>query len=197
MTPTAHRAPSPINTAALPAEAVGYLRAQDLPDLPMPDVLKDRLREAAPGCYADHLPVAPLYQLKRHVDACIARHGHGNLMDQAAFGIDGHGTGSWAFHYYLVSRRVAVLTQCRWGGAYDDPVVQRARLEGILGMTEFLMEQAEASPALQNNPGRALLVMMSDFHPSGWTWLGPDGAEGWQWDGDFSLLLAADALQRA
>src|SRR5213593_2695569 len=49
-------------------------------------------------------------------------------MPNGIVGFDGHGTNSWAAHYDLIVKSLALFLQLPWGAAYTDPEPGRAEI---------------------------------------------------------------------
>ena len=140
-----------------------------LPFPPLPESFAGRLqpfgadvfttRELAHGPYAMGVLVAEVLD-------------GGPTPEYAVIGFDGHGIQSWAVHYILVQRGLALFLQFAWGGAQlDRDVARRTVTEGfsfartLQGAIERALDQGRV-PADDR-----LLVNISSFGGSGWGWV--------------------------
>lgn len=88
-------------------------------------------------------------------------------------GFDGHGTNSWAVHFYLVGTGIALFVKLPWGGAYMDPEPARAHIAEIFDWAAALLSRLQrAESAGHIPPGLRLQVAASQFDHAGWRWLG-------------------------
>ena len=93
------------------------------------------------------------------------------VPEYATIGFDGHGIQSWAAHYILVQRGLALFLQFAWGGAQlDRDAARRTVTEGfsfagaLQGAMEWALDQGRV-PADDR-----LVVNISSFGGSGWGW---------------------------
>ena len=142
---------------------------EGLPFPPVPDHLAARLEADGEAVFTTRdLEWGP-YNIEIFVQEMV----EGNHPDEyAVLGFDGHGTNSWATHYFLVQPGLALFLQLPWGGAYDDPDEARRLI------SQAFEWAAAIQAAVQRNlpdgaipAGWRLLVVRSDFTQSGWAWL--------------------------
>jgi hypothetical protein len=76
------------------------------------------------------------------------------------------------YHYYLVTRRLALFIQIGWGNVFDDEEIARGRIEGTFGFVESLLEDIEVAEKAGKLPaGQRLAIVDSDFGDSRWAWV--------------------------
>jgi hypothetical protein len=101
------------------------------------------------------------------------------LAEYALVGFDGHGTNSWAAHYFLVSGPLALFIQLPWGGAYGDAVEDRAEIVKMFAWASSLQALIAQAAAQERIPtGWRLMVVATHFGDSGWRWLKPGQVPG-------------------
>lgn len=94
------------------------------------------------------------------------------LSAYAIVGFDGHGTNSWAAHYYLVNDGLALFIQLPWGGAYLDPEPAREEIADLFDWAALLQSKMALASGRQLVPkNRRLEVAASRFSHAGWRWL--------------------------
>ena len=92
----------------------------------------------------------------------------------AIVGIDGHGTNSWAWHFYVVLGPVAALVQPGRGLAYRNAELSTTvTIEHLDRMSRVQEAVREAADAGRIAPDERLLYVDSDFHGSCGAWLHP------------------------
>jgi hypothetical protein len=114
-----------------------------------------------------------MYALSPFVEEALS----GGCEDYVAVGHAGHGINSYAIHYFLLYRQVALFSQTPWGGAYmgareSEEVRQRfADYEGLIAAIEELPEGAIG-------PGRCLLAFDVPWSGQQWCrWMAQPSAE--------------------
>ncbi len=156
---------------------------QPLPFPPVPESLAEKMqpfneyifstRELEFGPYAAEVFVAEVRDGKP-------------VDDYAVVGFDGHGSNSWAAHYFCVNGSLALFIQLEWGGAYTNEAEARASIETAFrfaGSLQGAMERATAQGKIA--AGTRLVVSHSDFANSGWGWVEAGATESqWHEDGD-------------
>lgn len=156
------------HTAASPAGA--SFAAEGLPFPPVPARLACALQAQGRGWYATRAMAATPYDLEHFL---VEASSQPDLPEYAVVGFDGHGINSWAVHYYLVVKSLALFIQLPWGGAYTQPETAR---EDIAAMTDWaakLQSRLEQADALHRIPeGMRLEVVASRFGRAGWRWVG-------------------------
>ncbi|WP_159914163.1 hypothetical protein [Pantoea sp. 18069] len=161
-----------MNTDLHHAEA--FLRTEGLSLPALPAELAEQLRERAPGIYSTRELAASPYTLEVHVGELLRC---ASPADYAVLAIDGHGSQSWAFHYYLVSGPLALFVQLPWGGAYTDVATARAEIERVLAWARPLPQRlAELKRQGRLAPEQKLLVVLTRFSEPRWAWVQPPEA---------------------
>ena len=80
----------------------------------IPDPLAEQLAKRSEWCFATReLDLWP-YEFESYVKEAAAA----SLADYAVVAHAGHGSNSWAIHYYLVHGSVRLFLQLGWGGVY-------------------------------------------------------------------------------
>jgi len=152
--------------AATPAQAL--FAAEGLPFPPVPGHLASALSEQGRGWYATRPMRSSPYDLEHFLAEVETQP---DVPDYAVVGFDGHGTNSWAVHYYLVGKSVALFIQLPWGGAYTDPEPARADIADMVEWAAKLQAGLQQAEALHRIPeGRRLVVVASRFGRAGWCW---------------------------
>lgn len=91
------------------------------------------------------------------------------VEDYLLFGHAGHGINSYAMHYYLVRRSLAVFLQISWGGAYTDKEQATQELASYFAQTEDIIRAVEKQGQQKRfQPNERLIVVVSDFSGSRW-----------------------------
>lgn len=164
---------------------------EQLPFPPLPDPLAARLQATRDVIFATRELDCGPYHLQRFTAEML------NGLppdDYAILGFDGHGTNSWAVHYFLVQPGIALFMQWPWGGAYDNPDEGRAIITKIFQWAEAVqraVERGRRGGQLSN--GWRLAVVHSALSPCGWGWV-PDASPG---QDAITWHNTADALNEA
>ena len=149
--------------------AQALLSAEGLSFPTLPGALAGQLRERAPGIYSTRELVASPYALEVHVGELLHS---ANWGDSAVVAIDGHGSQSWAFHYYLISGPLALFVQLPWAGAFSDMNADRAEIERVLDWARPLPQRlTELEKQGRLAPGQKLLVVLTRFSRARWAWV--------------------------
>lgn len=167
--------------------------AEALPFPFVPPGLADALRERTPAIFSSHALDAPPYVLDVHLADWLSGAAD---FDHAVVAMDGHGTNSWAMHYYLVHGPLALFVQLPWGGAYVDEDAARARIRRVLEWAAPLPARLAAlRDAGRLAAGRRLLVVVSRFTRAGWAWVDAPGAspDALDWHPAHQMLAQIDA----
>jgi len=125
-----------------------------------------------------------------NLDWFVQEAAEGRAEDYVLFGHAGHGSNSWAIHFYTVLRPLALFVQIGYGGAYMDRDLSVARLETSFAQAGELIAAAQAGKI---DPSPRLLVVASDLTGGRWAWQSPGdpGSAGLAW------LPSADVLGEA
>jgi hypothetical protein len=149
--------------------AQALFESERLPFPPVPEHLAVSLRQKASGWFATRPMQASPYYLDQFLAEVEAQP---DMPDYAIVGFDGHGTNSWAMHYYLFSKAIALFIQLPWGGAYLEPEPARADIVAMLEWSANLQSRLHQADALHRIPdGWRLEVAASRFGHAGWRWI--------------------------
>lgn len=165
----------PAGDGNLPA-AQDLFAQEKLPFPPVPAALAAALQQQGRGWFATRPVAATPYQFE-HFLAEVEQ--AGAETDYAVVGFDGHGTNSWAVHFYLVVEGLALFVQLPWGGIYLEPEPARADVAAMFDWAAALQGRVrQAVSAGKIPPGLRLEVAASRFAHAGWRWLaaGPDAS---------------------
>lgn len=147
-----------------------------LPFPPVPALLAASLQPQGPGWFATRPVDSSPYDLDHFLAELETPPGP---PDYAVVGFDGHGSNSWAAHFYLVGQRIALFIQLPWGGAYLEPEQARANIADLFDWAEALQSRLQLAEAARKIPdGTRLQVVATQFGRAGWRWLeaGQDAA---------------------
>lgn len=164
--------PLAAETPSMPTDlqrAQTLFETEALPFPLLPPELAAALRERTPAIFSSHALEAPPYVLDVHLGDWLSGSA---AFDHAVVAMDGHGTNSWAMHYYLVHGPLALFVQLPWGGAYVDEEAARAQIRRVLDWAAPLPARLAAlQTAGRLDPGQKLLAVVSRFTRSGWAWV--------------------------
>ena len=153
-------------------EAAQALFAEaSLPFPPLPDDFASQLQPFGDRVFSTRELESGPYAMNALVEEAVQGSG---VADYALLGLDGYGVSSWAMHYVLVRRSIALFLQFPWGGAYSNAEAQRQAVTNGLAFAEALqraMERAAAQGRIAD--GERLVVKVSGFTGSGWGWFKP------------------------
>ena len=147
----------------LSVAVVHYFDRLGLPIPPIPEALQNSRAWQTPSVVGSCLPPDDLYDLGSYL-----RHAADPGQDRyLLIGHTGHGTHSYALHYYLVLDTLAVFLQIGCGGAYRDTNTDKRRLGERFDRLRRLFDVAShsRSPA----PVQRLIVFDSDYAGQGLT----------------------------
>lgn len=171
---------------ATPAQAL--FAAEGLPFPPVPVHLAPSLSEQGQGWYATRPLQSTPYDLEHFLAEVETQP---DVPDYAVVGFDGYGTNSWAVHYYLVGKSVALFIQLPWGGAYTDPEPARADIAGMVEWADKLQSRLQQAEALHRIPdGMRLVVVASRFGRAGWRWIRAGRAAETPWNPPAGMMSA-------
>lgn len=158
----------PGNVSASPT-AQALFEREHLPFPPVPAQLAASLRQQGPGWFATRPLTSTPYDFDPFLAEVQAQPG---LPDYAVVGFDGHGINSWAVHFYLVGKGIALFIQLPWGGAYLEPEPARAEIAELFEWAETLLSRLRLAESAGKIPdGMRLQVAASRFGHAGWRWL--------------------------
>jgi hypothetical protein len=161
---------------------------QDLPFPPLPEAFQHRLVPFNEWVFASReLEYGP-YAADVYAHEVLSGEA---VEDYALLGFDGHGINSWAVHYFLVQGALGLFVQAAWGGAYLDENAARETIQNAFEFAETLTHAMELAASQDLVPaGRRLVVLSSDFRPSGWGWSQSGQSDGvWHDDADMFQQL--------
>ena len=161
-------------------QAQTQFAGEGLPFPPIPSELAPRLQRLGPWTFGTRPDAPSLYDLA----AYVAELELGPVADYVMAGHAGHGTNSWALHYYLVRGPLALLLQTAWGGIYTDNDAAARLMADRFAQAQALITGSAATQAAGRLalPAR-LAVVVSDFYGSRWAVLpapGPAASAAWQ-----------------
>jgi hypothetical protein len=165
----------PGNDSASPTAQTMFERER-LPFPPVPAQLAASLQQQGPAWFATRPLTSTPYDFEHFFAEVEAQPG---LPDYAVVGFDGHGTNSWAVHFYLVGNGIALFMQLPWGGAYLEPEPARAEITALFEWAKTLLSRLRLAESARKIPdGKRLQVAASRFSHAGWRWLdaGQDAA---------------------
>jgi hypothetical protein len=132
-----------------------------LPLPPLPSDLASSLRVLGPSLLGTRQGTPSPYGIDWFLDDLAA-----GPPDYLLLGHAGHGVNSWAMHYYLVSRTLALFLQLPWGGAYTDAEPATAAVATAFAGAERLILHPGRLGRLA--PGQRLVVIDSAFAEPRW-----------------------------
>jgi len=156
----------------------------------VPASLAAEFHRRSPWAFATDDDLPPPYALGEHLRTVLA----GPVDDSALLAHAGHGVSSWAVHWYLCLHPVAIFVQSQWGNADASPEEDADQRATMAHRFEAAGSLARAAAGAQVGDAR-LVVVASDFHPSGWGVLKP-GVE-FRWTDDGDPFAAAEAWLRS
>jgi hypothetical protein len=108
----------------------------------------------------------------------------------AVVGADGHGTNSWALHYYVVEGPLALFIQLPWGGAYGDAEADRTAIATAFRWARGMQSGVRQARDDGKIPaGWRLLAVLSGFEASGWGWVPAPAGSNQIWHADGNVVL--------
>lgn len=106
-----------------------------------------------------------LYEIRQYVLE-VAKEPVANYL---LLGHAGHGTQSWAMHYYLVRGPLALFLQIAWGGGYTDENKAVQEMSIRFTQAEELIQAVEVAHSKGSfQPDERLIVQVSEFYDSFW-----------------------------
>jgi hypothetical protein len=150
------------------AEIEQLYRADGLTVPYIPAEMLPKLEKLSPAIFGTRRDTPPPYALHLFAIEVATK----PTEDYLIFGHDGHGTNSWAIHYYLVRGPLALFLQISWGGAYGDKGGDTGRVNRKLAQAAELAHAVEAAQEQGKfKPGQRLFVADSDFYGQRWGFL--------------------------
>lgn len=150
---------------------------EGLPFPPVPTALASALQVQGRAWFATRPVASSPYDFHHFLDEVETQP---DVADYAVVGFDGHGTNSWAVHFYLVGQGLALFIKLPWGGAYLEPEPARAHITEMFDWAAALLSHLQrAESAGKIPPGMRLHVAASRFDHAGWRWVaaGQNAAE--------------------
>jgi hypothetical protein len=177
---------SPEGSAASAAQSL--FEKENLPFPPVPAHLAASLQQVQPAMFATRSLPSTLYDLRYYLGEVAEQP---DLPDYAALGFDGHGTNSWAAHYYVITGKLALFFQLPWGGVYLDPDPARAEITELFRRAAALQDKMRQVDQAGKIPaGLRLQVSASPFSHSGWRWVDiAKGTEAVAWNDARGMTL--------
>ena len=121
---------------------------------PVPDSLAARFEQRDQWLFSSRdLGDQWIYAVEPFVDEALS----GGCEDYIAVGHAGHGINSYAIHYYLVYRQVALFSKLPWGGVYMG-AREAEEVQHRFSDYARLIRAIDALPKGTIGPGRRLLV---------------------------------------
>lgn len=144
------------------------LDEQGLPMPEIPKALLENLKQSSDFIFStrDNKTPSP-YDLMYFVNELQNK----EIKDYIVVGIAGHGTSSWALHFYLVEGSIAFFLQSRWGDAIYDSETTRDKIIGGFEVMKFfysVINEAKKSGKLAKD--KQLVIIESDFLGRKWAW---------------------------
>jgi hypothetical protein len=131
----------------------------------IPEESGDGLAQLSEWVFATRTDAPGPYDIDWFVTEACTRSELGYLL----IGQDGHGINSYAMHYYLVLRPLALFVQSGWGGVYMDPAESARDIESRFRLARRLVDAAHvAATAGRFGPHERLIVVESDFFGGRW-----------------------------
>ncbi|QLY29675.1 hypothetical protein H0264_31270 [Nocardia huaxiensis] len=130
---------------------------------PIPECFMPSLRRVSNWAYAtrDISPIG-MYMFDEYHDEVVEGQG-----DYVAVCHAGHGSNSYAITYHLVLGSLALYAQAGFGGIYEDPVVDAAKVRRMFNACAFLADAAAAEPRC---PNYRLIALYSNFRGVRYRW---------------------------
>lgn len=115
--------------------------------------------------YGTRSKIPWLYEIRQYVQEVSTT----PVDDYLLLGHAGHGTQSWAMHYYLVRGPLALFLQIAWGGAYTDEDKAVQEMSARFTQAEELIQAVKVACSNGNfKPDERLIIKASDFYGSSW-----------------------------
>lgn len=140
----------------------------ELPAPPLPAGFAQTMRVLGPGVVGTREDAPGPYGLSWFLRELEEK----PVADYLLAGHSGHGSNSWAIHYYLVQAPLALFIQIPWGGGYMDNALAGARVRRAFAEAAALI----TAKGLDDLPAeRRLVVVASDLAGSAWGLAGLPG----------------------
>ncbi len=150
--------------------ALSLFADEGLPFPSLPALLTASLKQQGSAWFATRPVASTPYDFHHFLNEVATQP---DVADYAVVGFDGHGTNSWAVHFYLVATGVALFIKLPWGGAYTEPGPARAHIADMFEWAEALLSRLQRAESAGKIPqGMRLQVAASRFDHAGWRWLG-------------------------
>jgi hypothetical protein len=160
--------------------AKALFEKEGIPFPPIPDDLVASVKELKPWVFGTRVDAPSPYALSTFGQEAETTF----VDDYLIFGHDGHGTNSWAMHYYLVRGCLALFIQTAWGGIYTNSDNASQILAYYFSQAAKLITLIEEKEELGKlaRPQR-LIVVVSDFIRSSWklSEIPETSEEGWEY----------------
>jgi hypothetical protein len=145
--------------------AASLLRGEGLNMPAIPAALRPRFVKRHAWCFSTRtLPVSP-YDLQFYVDETRT----GSAPEYALVAHAGHGSNSYAMHYFLVDRRLRLFVKIGWGGVYMDKVESTALVNECFELAGKVVQSVrEGGKTRRLSAADRVTVIASDFDESVW-----------------------------
>lgn len=135
-----------------------------IPFPPVPEEMITKVLEFQPWVFGTRRIKHGMYFIETFIEEVQSR----NVDDYLLFGHDGHGVNSYALHYFLVFKRLAIFIQWGWGGVYMDNAKQLREIATLFDYVKRVIDLHESIPLNVLATSKRLLIVESDFVNSFW-----------------------------
>ena len=148
---------------------------------PLPKLLQSQLQATTERVFSTRtLTIAP-YNLNLYVEEFLK---DPSPKEYALIGFDGYGTNTWALHYFLVAKPIAIFLQLPWGGIYLDTQLAARQIAQRQNQIQTFLNKT--TPPTDN-----YLVVVESLNNSYWGWHNPKEPEQTAWQQTGNPLAAA------
>lgn len=185
---------TPATHPAALANAQQLFAQQGLPFPALPQTLASALQEHSPTLFGTQALDASPYDMGHYVQAALVTPA---TPDSLVLGIDGHGTNSWALHYFVTLGPLALFIKLPWGGAYMEADQARDKIRRVFAWADTLTQRVQrlqqAGPRLIRE---RLVVVIDPYAPPRWVQLPwpAAGAVQIKWHEGAQVRPAVDAI---
>lgn len=135
-----------------------------IPFPPVPEEMNANIVELSPWVFGTRKVKHGMYFIDTFINEVQSK----NVDDYLLFGHDGHGLNSYALHYFLVYKRLAIFIQWGWGGIYMDNAKQLREIAILFDYVKRVIDLHESIPLNVLASPKRLLIVESDFVNSFW-----------------------------
>ena len=152
---------TPATHPAALANAQQLFAQQGLPFPALPQTLASALQEHSPTLFGTQaLDASPTTWGQLRSGGA----GHPATPDSLVLGIDGHGTNSWALHYFVTLGPLALFIAA-WGGAYMEADQARDKIRRVFAWADTLTQRVQRLQQAGPRLIRERLVVVIDPMP--------------------------------